>query len=55
MNGMANRNQAEGGAVVRNLPAAQGTRETQVQPLEDEYHLEEDMATYPSILAWEIP
>ena len=41
--------------MVRNLPAAQGTRETQVQPLEDEYHLEEDMATYPSILAWEIP
>ena len=41
-----------GGSVVKNLPAMQ---ETQVQSLDWEHPLEEEMATYSSILAWEIP
>ena len=43
MSGTTNVNRAEGGAVVRNLPAAQETQETQVRSLEDEDHLEEEM------------
>ena len=38
--------------MVANLLAMQ---ETQVQSLGQEYHLEKEMATYSSILAWEIP
>ena len=37
---------------VKNLPAIQ---ETWVQALGQEDLLEEEMATHPSILAWEIP
>ena len=37
--------------VVKNLPAMQ---ETQVRPLGQEDPLEKGMATYSSILAWEI-
>ena len=38
--------------VVKNLPAMQ---EMQVQSLGQEDPLKEEMATHPSILAWEIP
>ena len=38
--------------MVKNLPAV---RETQVRSLGQEDPLEEDMATYSSILAWKIP
>ena len=38
--------------VVKNLPAMQ---ETQVPSLGEEDPLEKEMATYSSILAWEIP
>ena len=41
-----------GGSAVKNLPSMQ---ETQVQSLGWEDPLEEEMATHPSILAWEIP
>ena len=41
-----------GGSVVKNLPAMQ---KTQVRSLGWEDPLEEEMATYSSILAWEIP
>ena len=41
-----------GGSVVKNLPAKQ---ERQVSPLGQEDPLEKEMATHPSILAWEIP
>ena len=41
-----------GGAVVENPPAMQ---ETWVQSLGLENHLEEEMATHSSILAWRIP
>ena len=37
---------------VENLPAMQ---EMQVQSLDQENPLEKEMATHPSILAWEIP
>ena len=37
---------------VKNLPAMQ---ETQVQFLSQEDHLEKEMATHSSILAWRIP
>ena len=37
---------------MKNLPEMQ---ETQVQSLSQEDPLEEDMATYSSILAWKIP
>ena len=40
------------GSVVKNSPAKQ---EMQVQPQDWEDPLEKEMATYPSILAWEIP
>ena len=39
---------------VKNLPAMQGTQETQVGSLGWEDPLEEVMATHSSILAWEI-
>jgi len=38
--------------MVKNLPAV---RETQVRSLGQEDPLEEEMATYSSILAWKIP
>ena len=38
--------------MVKNLPAVQ---ESWVQSLGQEYPLEKEMATYSSILAWEIP
>ena len=41
-----------GGAVVKNLPARQ---EVWVQSLCVEDHLEKEMSTHSSILAWEIP
>ena len=40
------------GSVVKNPP---GVQETRVQSLGWEYSLEEEMAIYTSILAWEIP
>ena len=40
---------------VKNLPAKQQTQVTQVQSLGWEDPLEEEMATYSSILAWSIP
>ena len=41
-----------GGSVVKNLPAIQ---EIQFQSLGQKDHLEEEMATHSSILAWRIP
>ena len=38
--------------MVKHLPTIQ---ETQVQFLDQEDHLEKEMATHSSILAWEIP
>ena len=43
------------GSVVKNSPAMQETQETQLQSPGWEYPLGEEMATYSSILAWEIP
>ena len=44
-----------GDAVVRNLPVnAEDTRDTRVQSLGQD-HLEQEMATHFSILAWKIP
>ena len=40
------------GSVVKNLPAM---KETQFSSLGGEESLEEDMATYTSIIAWRIP
>ena len=40
---------------VKNLPAMQETRKTQVRSLGWEDPLEKRMATHSSILAWEIP
>ena len=40
---------------VKNLPAMQKTQEMWVQSLGWEDPLEEEMATYSSILAWKIP
>ena len=40
---------------VKNLPAMQKTKQTQVWFLGWEDPLEEEMATHSSILAWEIP
>ena len=41
-----------GDSVVRNTPAMQ---ETWVQSMDQEDPLEKEMATHPSVLAWEIP
>ena len=41
-----------GGSVVINLPSMQEPQEMQVQSLGWEDHLEEDMATHSSVLAW---
>ena len=40
---------------VKNLPAMQKIRQTQVQSLGQEDPLEKQMANHSSILAWEIP
>ena len=40
---------------VKNLPAIQETRETQVRSLGQEDPLEKSMATHSGILAWRIP
>ena len=40
---------------VKNLPAMQETQEMRVQSLGWEDSLEKEMATYSSVLAWEIP
>ena len=44
-----------GGTVVKNLPAMQETKGTQIQSLGAEDPLKEDMATHSSILAKKIP
>ena len=41
--------------VVKNPPAMQEMKETQVHSLNQEDPLEEELATHPSILAWRIP
>ena len=41
--------------MVKTPPAKQEMQETWVQSLDQEYPLEEEMATHSSILAWEIP
>ena len=41
--------------LVKNPPAMQETRETQVQTLGQEGPLEEGMATHSSVLAWGTP
>ena len=43
------------GSVIKKLPADAGVQETQVPSLGQEDPLEEEMATYSSILAWKIP
>ena len=43
------------GSVVKNLPAMQETQETWVRSLGWEDPLEQELATYSSILAWKIP
>ena len=44
-----------GGAVVKNLPAKAGDFRNVVQSLGQEDHLEKEMATQSSMLAWKIP
>ena len=44
-----------GDAVVKNLPANAGDLEMWVQFLRQEDHLEKEMATHSSILAWTMP
>ena len=44
-----------GDTVVKNLPANTGDTEMQIQSLGQEDPLEQEMATYSSILAWKIP
>ena len=44
-----------GGSAVKNLSAVRETQEILVQSLGLEDLLEEEMATYSSILAWRIP
>ena len=43
-----------GGLVINNRPAMQEPQKMQVQSLGQEDHLEKDMATHSSILAWRI-
>ena len=42
-------------SAVRNLPTMQATQETQVPSLDPDDPLEKEIATYSSILIWEIP
>ena len=44
-----------GGSVVKNLPASVGDAGDSVRSLGWEDPLEEEMATHPSTLAWDIP
>ena len=44
-----------GGAVVKNLPANAGEAGDSGSTLDQEDPLEQEMATYASILAWKIP
>ena len=44
-----------GGSAAKNPPAMQEMQGIKVQSLGGEDPLEEEMATYSSILAWEIP
>ena len=44
-----------GDSVAKNLPASVGEEEARVRSLGQEDPLEKEMATYSSILAWEIP
>ena len=44
-----------GDALVKNLPANAGDARDVVHPLGQKDPLKEEMATHPSILAWEIP
>ena len=43
------------GSAVKNPPAVQETLETWVQSLGQEDSLREEMASYSTVLAWEIP
>ena len=43
------------GPAIKNPPAMQEMQEAQVRSLGGQDLLEEEMATHPSILAWEIP
>ena len=43
------------GSGVKNLPEMQKIQETRVQPLGQEYPVEESTAAHSSILAWRIP
>ena len=43
------------GSAIINPPAMQEIQETQVQSLGQKDHLEEEMGTHSSILAWKIP
>ena len=43
------------GSMVKNPPASEEMQETRVQFLGQEGPLEEEMATHPCIIAWEIP
>ena len=42
-------------SMLKNQPAMQESKETQVQSLGQEDPLEEGMATHSSILAWRVP
>ena len=44
-----------GGSVIKNLLTEQETQETWVRSLGGEDHLEEELTTHSSILAWRIP
>ena len=52
MLGIAEQRKSSGGSVVKNPPAVQ---EMQVRSLGQKEPLQEEMATHPSLLAWEIP
>ena len=43
------------GSAVKNLTALQNVQEVWVQSLGREYPLKEEMATYSSVIAWNIP
>ena len=44
-----------GGSVIKNLLTVQETQEIRVRSLGGEDHLEEELTTHSSILAWRIP
>ena len=49
------KNKLSSGSVVKNPPPVRKLWETWIQPLNQEYPLEEDMATHSIILVWRIP